>query len=46
MPPVAIYLSYSTPKRVLAYVGMRFFAWYMTKWREGARMEGGHPVSS
>ena len=24
MTAVAIYLSYSTPKRVLAYVGMRF----------------------
>lgn len=34
MTAVAIYLSYSTPKRVLAYVGMRFLNGI---WQSGGR---------
>lgn len=37
MTAVAIYLSYSTPKRVLAHVGMRFLNGI---WQSGGKRQG------
>ncbi len=37
MTAVAIHLSYSTPKRVLAYVGMRFLNGI---WQSGGKRQG------
>lgn len=42
MTAVAIYLSYSTPKRVLAHVGMRFLNGI---WQSGGRASCIVPIS-
>ena len=42
MTAAAIYLSYSTPKRVLTYVGMRFLNGI---WQSGGKRQGTLRVS-